>query len=367
MLSVAIFVYALFTGLCFLSQSDVQFAAFRGLTGFGIGGVFGLAVALIAETVHTRARTAALGLLQVLSTVGNITAVFVFYGVKTLASTHVLPSQENGHWWGQPWRWTFLVSAIPAMAVVIALQWVREPEKWLHLKREGLLPRGSILGPYIALLKDDRWRRNLICGGLIAATGVVGLWAIAEYLVDLQKAVFDAYFQVRHASSDEIDRAKSLAYVLYMLGGTAGMWLFTRMAILIGRKPSFYIGFSLAMVVTFLVYWKKKTPTDAYWMSPLMGAAQLSVFAGFAIYLPELFPSLLRSTGTSFCYNVGRFAAAGGSFVSAYLSKGVFAHFSKADPSLPARYSAMTMCALFLVGLLTLPFAPETKGRPLPE
>jgi len=108
-----------------------------------------------------------------------------------------------------------------------------------------------------------------------------------------------------------------------------------------------------------------QTPFDAYWMMPLMGAAQLGPFAGFAIYLPELFPGSLRSTGTSFCYNFGRFAAAGGSFFSAYLTR----LFSTGDPNsaLPLRYSAITMCAIFLIGLFTLPFAPETRGKPLPE
>jgi len=90
----------------------------------------------------------------------------------------------------------------------------------------------------------------------------------------------------------------------------------------------------------------------------------LSVFAGFAIYLPELFPSGERSTGTSFCYNLGRFAAAGGSFFSSMLTQRVFA--GSPSPA-PLRYSAMIMCSIFLIGLLTLPFAPETKGQPLPE
>ncbi|MDB5294429.1 MAG: transporter, partial [Phycisphaerales bacterium] len=131
-----------------------------------------------------------------------------------------------------------------------------------------------------------------------------------------------------------------------------------------GRRTAFAIGFAAALVVTAYAYWKMETPSDAYWMMPLMGAAQLGPFAGFAIYLPELFPGSLRSTGTSFCYNLGRFAAAGGSFFSAYLTK----LFATGDPSssLPLRYSAITMCAIFLVGLATLPFAPETKGKPLP-
>ena len=73
-----------------------------------------------------------------------------------------------------------------------------------------------------------------------------------------------------------------------------------------------------------MCYWDMSSPIDAYWMMPLMWFFQLGVFAGFAIYLPELFPSRMRSTGTSFCYNLGRFAAAGGSFFSAKLATEVF-------------------------------------------
>src|SRR5437764_14341628 len=130
-----------------------------------------------------------------------------------------------------------------------------------------------------------------------------------------------------------------------MLGAGVGRWLFTRLASATGRRVAFAVGFSSALVVTAFVYWRMQTPLDAYWMMPLMGAAQLGPFAGFAIYLPELFPGSLRSTGTSFCYNFGRFAAAGGSFFSAYLTR----LFATGDPSsvLPLRYSAITMCAIF--------------------
>ena len=121
------------------------------------------------------------------------------------------------------------------------------------------------------------------------------------------------------------------------------------------------------MVATFLVYQNMSSPVSARWMMFLMGAAQLSVFAGFAIYLPELFPGKLRSTGTSFCYNLGRFAAAAGSFFSAKLTTDLYGGYAKQDPALPLRYAAMTMCAIFLIGLITVAFAPETRGQPLPE
>ena len=170
-----------------------------------------------------------------------------------------------------------------------------------------------------------------VVGALIASTGVVGLWAIGEYAVDLQRIVFTQHFEKAGLSPDAIpaavENARTIAYVLQMLGAAVGMWFFTWVAIHLGRRPAFAIGFGSALIITLAVYWKMSTPTDAYWMMPLMTGAQLAVFAGFAIYLPELFPSRLRSTGTSFCYNLGRFAAAGGSFFSAALATGVYATF----------------------------------------
>ena len=92
-----------------------------------------------------------------------------------------------------------------------------------------------------------------------------------------------------------------------------------------------------------------------------MGFCQLSLFAGYAIYFPELFPTRLRSTGTSFCYNVGRLVAALGPLAKAGLTD-----FFR-DTSEPQRYAGVTMCLVFLVGYLVLPFLPETKDKPLPE
>jgi hypothetical protein len=104
------------------------------------------------------------------------------------------------------------------------------------------------------------------------------------------------------------------------------------------------------------------------WMSGVMGACQLALFAGFAIYLPELFPTRLRSTGTSFCYNVGRFVAALGilqtASIKAWASAGATTPEAKIDAF---RNAATYMSAIFLLGLIALFFLPETKGRAMPE
>lgn len=361
MLTVTVLIYSLFTGLSFFSVHYWDFAIYRFLTGLGVGGVFGLAVALIAETVPDGARAGALGTLQVLSTVGNLTAAFIKMGIDGLEAGGTI-SAGNG------WRWLFLVGAVPASLVFFIRGYLKEPEPWLKLKREGRLPTGGLFAPYAALLTDKRWRHHLIVGAIIASTGVVGLWAIGEYSVDLQSIVFKKHYEAAGIPAAEIAKkvsdAKNMAYLISMVGAALGMSLFTWICGVMGRRASFLIGFSSAAVLTALVYWKMNSPMDAYWMTPLMGGAQLGVLAGFAIYLPELFPSRLRSTGTSFCYNLGRFAAAGGSFFSAKLAQGVYGQFG--SPAME-RYSAMTMCLIYLAGIIVLLWAPETKGKPLPE
>jgi hypothetical protein len=116
------------------------------------------------------------------------------------------------------------------------------------------------------------------------------------------------------------------------------------------------------------VFQNINSPNDILWMAPLMGFFQLSVFAGFSIYLPELFPTRLRATGVSFCYNVGRYLAAFGPLtlgaLSTKLAKSAETTAAKIDAF---RDAASWMCLIFLLGIIVLPFLPETKGHPLPD
>lgn len=355
-LTFCILVYSLCTGLSAFSRNEVDFAILRFVTGIGIGGVFGLAVSLIVDSVPANARLAMLGILQLLAIVGNVSAALIKMGVDTLD-----PNPASS------WRWLFFIGTVPALLAVASGFFLKEPAPWLKLKREGGLPKTS-LGAYRDLLSTPERRRNLLIGSLLACTGVVGLWAIGEYAVDLQDAVFNAHFKGLGVSgkplSVAVAQAKNNAYVLQMLGGAVGTVIFTWICSRYGRRPAFLAGFSSALVLTAFTYYSMSSPTDAYWMMPLMGAAQFSVFAGFSIYLPELFASRVRSTGVSFAYNLGRFAAAGGSFFSAVLTTQVFSGFTS---PLPLRYAAITMSLVFVVGIVTALLAPETKGKPLPE
>jgi hypothetical protein len=107
-------------------------------------------------------------------------------------------------------------------------------------------------------------------------------------------------------------------------------------------------------------------------MLPILGFCNLSVFGGYAIYFPELYPTRLRSTGTGFCYNAARFIAALGPYflgklvlVFGTMSLGFLGEIGGVDS--PFRYAALSVASIYLLGLLVIPFAPETKGKPLPE
>jgi MFS family permease len=359
LLTLAVLIYSLCSGLTALCRTPLEFALLRLLSGIGTGGVFGLAVAILADTVPGRQRLAMLAGLQLLSTLGNVGSAFVKMGIDALASHGTIAA-------GSTWRWLFVIGMAPALITLFSAGGMREPDPWLELKAAGRLPKGP-LGAYVELLHNSEERKGLLIGSLLAIAGVVGLWGIGEYAVDLQHAVFTSYFGARlppEAVAAAVASTKNWSFLLQMAGGAVGMLVFVAIADRLGRRPAFLSCFAAAFAITLFVYSQLQTPFDAYWMMPLMGAAQFSLFAGFSIYLPELFGSRVRGTGVSFSYNLGRFAAAGGSFGSAWLSTALFGGF---PAPAPLRFSAMTMCAVFLVGLVAAWYAPETRGRPLPR
>jgi len=241
---------------------------------------------------------------------------------------------------------------------------LREPERWTAVAKEDGVKQQ--LGSLRELFGTPRWRRNTIVGMFLAFAGVVGLWGIGFFSPDLTRIVFRKTFESQGLSSEAVAGKLTLwaGITSLLLNGGAffGIQAFSWLTHRTGRRPAFALGFILAAASTAITFWYLKELNQVYWMMPLMGFCQLSIFGGYAIYFPELFPTRLRSTGTSFCYNVGRFAAAVGPSALGLLTHRVFA-----DKIEPMRYAGVTMCSIFLLGLLVLPFAPETRGQPLPE
>ena len=343
--------YTVFTGLSLFSVSVFDFNVYRFLCGLGVGGQFAVGVALVAEVVPERARPYALGMVQACSAIGNMIAALTVIGLGQL--------QQAGSI-AHAWKWEFLAGAVPAPLALVVFKKLREPDQWLKARAEK-----KKMGSFAELLSDPRWRRNSIVGLLLAFAGVVGLWGIGFFSYDLFRPVLERTFRAQGISgaalAGKVTMWLGVCSLIQNGGSFFGVHGFTWLTQRTGRKPAFAISFLAAMAMTAFTFWKLSSLADMFWMIPMMGFTQLALFGGYAIYLPELFPTRLRSTGTSFCYNVGRIVAAAGPLTLGLLTSSVFT-----GPD-AMRYAGITMCAVFLVGLAALPFAPETKGQPLPE
>ncbi len=361
-----ILVYSLCTGLSSFSRGFVDFAFYRFLTGLGVGGEFAVGVSLVAEVMPSRARPFALGLLQALSAIGNITAALINLFLGHLETEGVFKNLYIGSVGPiSSWRVMFVIGTLPALLAIVIRRRLKEPERWTAAA-SGDVHRQ--LGSYRELFGDPRWRKNALVGLVLAFSGVVGLWGIGFCFPELIRTVFRQSFEAQGLSGSEVEgKLKIWTSITSMLvngGAFFGIYAYSHVSHRIGRKPAFAIAFVLALLSTVLVFWGLNDFSDIFWMIPLMGFCQLSLFGGYAVYFPELFPTRLRSTGISFCYNVARLVAAVGPFTFGYLIRTVFSDF---EPPWPHRYAGLTMCSIFLLGLLALPFAPETKGQPLPE
>jgi MFS family permease len=371
-----ILIYSLCTGLSALSQGVWDFILYRFLTGLGVGGEFAVGVSLVAEVMPDHARPFALGWLQALSAGGNMLAASIAIVLGLLEGQGTISTTGFGSW-----RIMFVIGTLPALLAILIRARLKEPERWKAVAAAGSdLPGDAIagnkakLGSLRELFTDPRWRPNTIAGMLLAFSGVVGLWGIGFFSFDLIRLIFRRHYEGLGLSPQSVEGKLTLMVGLTSLvqnaGAFFGVHAFSKITSHTGRRPAFALMFLLAMASTAFTFWylgRVAGTWDVFWMIPIMGFCQIALFGGYAIYFPELFPTRLRSTGTSFCYNVGRLVAAVGPSVLALLTSDVFGAYAKDGVDWPMRYAGVTMCSVFLIGLLVLPFAPETKGQPLPE
>src|SRR6185503_4346483 len=118
---ITILIYAIFTGASGFVDNWQLYAAARFMTGLGVGGEWAAGAALVAETFPQRSRPMALGFLQALSSVGNMMAAGITWGIEGAGISDV-----------QPWRIVYFVGAVPALLVLWIRRSVHEPEKWVQ-------------------------------------------------------------------------------------------------------------------------------------------------------------------------------------------------------------------------------------------
>lgn len=357
---ITICIYALFTGLNGLVQNPWQYGLCRFLTALGVGGEFAAGTALVAEVWPQRSRTMALGLLQSSSAVGNIIAALV---------TLVLSAAG--------WRWCYAVGILPAILVLWIRSSVREPEKWEKAKKEAeLTGKKQELGNMMELFTDPVLRRNTFAGVLLAMAGVGGVWGVAFFLPDLIGSALKPMVKAlpaivalqgeaqTKAVNAILQEYRSKVSIVQQLGALCGMFSYAILCQKVGRKPALLLFFILAWISVLTAFHFLHDVTSAYLLAFPLGFCALAPFSAYAIYFPELYPTRLRATGVGFCYNGARVLAAG--------APALLGHFSEryavaGDDSAGLRTAASIVASIYVMGLIGLIFAPETKGKPLPE
>ena len=151
--------------------------------------------------------------------------------------------------------------------------------------------------------------------------------------------------------------------LFFDVGAFLGIFAFTFIAAFFSRRLAFLLTFIMCLFVTIFVFWTLDSARDAYWMLPFLGFAQLAVFGGYSIYFPELYPTRLRGTGVGFCYNTVRYLLAPFPAIMMLLTS----MFIEMGTSEPIRMAAVIMSSIYVLGMVALIWAPETKGQPLPE
>jgi MFS family permease len=296
-LSLTILTYALCTGLCAAAQTWWQLMLFRFLAALGIGGEWAVGAALLAETWPTPWRPWLSAVLQSAVNLGILAAA----SFVTLLS--ILPHPP-------PERWVFLIGVAPALLVFWIRRQVPESDAWRRADSENAAkPKLSDL--FRGSVAPITWHTSAVC-----ALGLSGWWLFQFWHPQHLRRLLEA----SGTPSSEATRAVSVAFfllnVLAIVGNFAAGWIARHM----GSRRAIAIMFAgmFASIVGALAVPRGFAELAWFWM-PLVGFFS-GVFGLFTMYLPPLFPTLLRTTGAGFCYNIGRLAAAAASVVFGWLA-----------------------------------------------
>jgi len=262
------------------------------------------------------------------------------------------------------WRVMFLIGIVPALLTLLVRAMVKEPDRWLKanedrkqaLRKTSGVPRSEkelALQTFslFRLFHADLRRRTLV-GSTLAFVAVFGLWGATNWTPTLIRELLAP----RNLDPAEINRYVSYAVMSLNVGALAGYLAFGPIADRIGRRPTFFIMCLGSLVMLPVTFFTQKDYGIVLGLLPVLGFFNNGIFSGFPIYLPELYPTSIRATGAGFCFNVGRVLASTGPMLKGYLGT-VF------DPG----KAVSLVGGIYLLGMITVFFAPETKGKSLPD
>jgi MFS family permease len=285
-LSLTILTYALFTGLSAFAQTWWHLLIFRFLSALGIGGEWAVGSALLAETWPKAWRPWIAAVLQTGVNIGVLAACAAAWLMR-----------------GIPERYVFLVGILPALMVFWIRRQVPEPEVWQSAKAQARTHEPGVRD----LFRGPVRRITLLSIG-VCALGLSGWWAFMfwhpQHLMNLPAL-----------KTWTLAEKRGLVAVTFFL--VIGVSVFGNFfAGFLARRMGYrwaialmFIGFVVTALLAFLPEWDYRL-LSRFWL-PLFGFWS-GAFGLFTMFLPPQFPTLLRTTGAGFSYNIGRVVSAGG-------------------------------------------------------
>lgn len=324
-LMLTILTYATFTGLSYFAQTWWHLLAFRFLAALGIGGEWAVGAALLSETWPRRWRPWTAAVLQTGVNLGMMLA-----GLATFMLA------------GYPNRTVFLVGILPALLVLWIRRAVPEPEEWHQARQHAYSSQPSFLD----LFRGDVCRTTLltltVCTLSLTAHWAFMYWHL-QHLRNLP--------EVQSWTNAERTQLVSRVIGLLILSSIVGNFLAGGLARYLTYRTAIVALFTCYFLAMFSTYYEPRDHHGLWLGFAAIGTCQ-GVFALFTMYLPPLFPTLLRTTGAGFCYNIGR--------IGAGLGTVFFGMFSKVGDHRMVLFYA---CFLFVPAALISCLLPNTPDE----
>jgi benzoate transport len=322
-----IVLFAVFTGLCAIAQGYWDLLIYRTIAGIGLGGEFGIGMALAIEAWPAKHRAKAASYVALGWQVGVLAAALL---------TPVLLSHIG-------WRGMFVVGIFPAFVAWYLRVRLHEPEIFSQKQTELSAQKISKLESFKLLVKDSATTKVSL--GIVVLTSVqnFGYYGIMIWMPNFLSKQLG--FSLTKSG---------LWTAVTVCGMMAGIWIFGRLADKIGRKPSFLL-FQLGAVISIITYSQLTDPTAMLVAGAFLGMFVNGMMGGYGALMAEAYPTEARATAQNVLFNLGR-AVGGfgpvvvGAIVSAY-------SFSIAIAFLAVIYVIDMVATVFLV--------PELKGKEL--